>query len=72
MLVVGPGSSGMEIAHDLAEGGAARVWLAVRTAPNILLREAIGACLALALLRVPPDRADRVANASAAARRSAT
>ena len=38
VLVVGPGSSGMEIAHELATGGAAKVWLAVRTAPNILLR----------------------------------
>jgi cation diffusion facilitator CzcD-associated flavoprotein CzcO len=38
VLVVGPGSSGMEIAHELAQGGAARVWLAVRTPPNILVR----------------------------------
>lgn len=36
MLVVGPGSSGMEIAHELADGQAAKVWLAVRTPPNIL------------------------------------
>jgi cation diffusion facilitator CzcD-associated flavoprotein CzcO len=36
-LVVGAGSSGMEIAHDLATGGAAKVWMAVRTPPNILL-----------------------------------
>jgi cation diffusion facilitator CzcD-associated flavoprotein CzcO len=42
VLVVGPGCSGMEIAHDLAEGGAARVWLAVRTAPNIMLRQGPG------------------------------
>jgi cation diffusion facilitator CzcD-associated flavoprotein CzcO len=38
VLVVGPGSSGMEIAHELSKGGAAKVWLAVRTPPNILLR----------------------------------
>jgi hypothetical protein len=38
VLVVGSGSSGMEIAHDLATGGAAKVWLAIRTPPNILLR----------------------------------
>jgi cation diffusion facilitator CzcD-associated flavoprotein CzcO len=42
VLVVGPGSSGMEIAHELAEGGAATVWLAVRTPPNILLRQGPG------------------------------
>ena len=29
----------MEIAYDLAEGGAAKVWLSVRTPPNIVLRE---------------------------------
>ena len=29
VLVVGPGSSGMEIAHELAENEAAKVWLAV-------------------------------------------
>lgn len=28
----------MEIAHDLATGGAEKVWLAVRTPPNIMLR----------------------------------
>ncbi len=38
VLVVGSGSSGMEIAYDLVTGGAATVWLAVRTPPNIMLR----------------------------------
>ena len=42
VLVVGAGSSGMEIAHDLATGGAANVWLAVRTPPNIMLRSLPG------------------------------
>jgi cation diffusion facilitator CzcD-associated flavoprotein CzcO len=42
VLVVGPGSSGMEIAYDLATGGAAKVWLAVRTPPNIMLRQGPG------------------------------
>jgi Pyridine nucleotide-disulphide oxidoreductase len=42
VLIVGPGSSGMEIAHDLARGGAAKVWLAVRTPPNIMLRRGPG------------------------------
>ena len=39
VLVVGPGCSGMEIAHDLATGGAGKVWLSVRTPPNIMLRD---------------------------------
>ena len=38
-----PGCSGAEIAFDLAEGGAARVRLAVRTAPNIIVRDPVGA-----------------------------
>jgi cation diffusion facilitator CzcD-associated flavoprotein CzcO len=59
VLVVGPGSSGMEIAHDMAVGGAARVRLAVRTPPNILLRLP-GDRAVLALLRLPPRVADRI------------
>jgi cation diffusion facilitator CzcD-associated flavoprotein CzcO len=39
VLVVGPGCSGMEIAHDVATNGAAKVWLAVRTPPNIIKRQ---------------------------------
>jgi hypothetical protein len=42
VLIVGSGSSGMEIAHDLATGGTAKVWLAVRTPPNIMLRRGPG------------------------------
>ncbi|HEX2285911.1 MAG TPA: NAD(P)/FAD-dependent oxidoreductase [Mycobacterium sp.] len=42
VLIVGSGSSGMEIAHDLATGGAAKAWLAVRTPPNIMLRRGPG------------------------------
>src|SRR3981081_3420443 len=34
VLVVGSGSSGVEIAHDLATGGAARVWRPVRPPPS--------------------------------------
>src|SRR5699024_2348270 len=41
-LVVGPGSSGMEIAHEIAAGGAREVLLAVRTPPNLLLRASGG------------------------------
>src|SRR5205823_347609 len=36
-LVVGACSSGMEIAHDLATGGATKVWMAVRTPPNLFM-----------------------------------
>lgn len=42
VVVAGAGTSGMEIAHQLAAGGARRVLLAVRTPPNILLRELNG------------------------------
>ena len=42
VVVVGASTSGMEIAHQLATGGAAEVLLAVRTAPNILPREVNG------------------------------
>src|ERR671923_968839 len=39
VLVAGSGSSGMEIAYDLVRGGARRVRVAVRTPPNIILRD---------------------------------
>ncbi|MFD6433519.1 flavin-containing monooxygenase [Streptomyces venezuelae] len=42
VLVVGVGNTGAEIAVDLAEGGAARVRLAVRTAPHIVRRSTLG------------------------------
>ncbi|MEU8900130.1 NAD(P)/FAD-dependent oxidoreductase [Nocardia sp. NPDC048505] len=38
VLVVGTGNTGAEIAVDLVEGGAARVWLAVRTVPTFVRR----------------------------------
>ena len=60
VLVVGPGSSGMEIAYDLAENGAARVRLAVRTPPNIILREPLGPFLARQVVKLPAGRADRL------------
>jgi NADPH-dependent 2,4-dienoyl-CoA reductase/sulfur reductase-like enzyme len=62
VLVVGPGCSGMEIAYDLAEGGARKVSLAVRTPPNLLVRSPMGPAFALALMRVRPQRADRIVN----------
>ncbi|MFI7276043.1 flavin-containing monooxygenase [Streptomyces sp. NPDC049879] len=42
VLVVGVGNTGAEIAADLAEGGAGRVRLAVRTPPHILRRSTLG------------------------------
>jgi putative flavoprotein involved in K+ transport len=42
VLVVGVGNTGAEIAVDLAESGAARVRLAVRTPPHIMRRSTAG------------------------------
>ncbi len=42
VLVVGAGSSGLEIAHQLEVGGAAQVQVAVRTPPNLLPRDTAG------------------------------
>lgn len=39
VLVAGSGNSGAEIAADLAEAGAAQVWLSIRTPPNLQRRE---------------------------------
>jgi cation diffusion facilitator CzcD-associated flavoprotein CzcO len=65
VLVVGSGSSGMEIAHDLATGGAAKVWMAVRTSPNIMLRGGPGGLpgevIALPLYHAPKRLADAMA-----------
>jgi cation diffusion facilitator CzcD-associated flavoprotein CzcO len=65
VLVVGPGCSGMEIAQDLAEGGADKVWLSARTPPNILMREGPGGIpgdmMGVALLHLPPRFGDAVA-----------
>lgn len=38
VVVIGPGSTGMEIAHELVVGGADEVSLALRTTPHVLLR----------------------------------
>jgi cation diffusion facilitator CzcD-associated flavoprotein CzcO len=65
VLVVGPGCSGMEIAYDLAEGGARTVWLSARTPPNIVLREGPGGLpgdlIAVVLLHLPARFGDAVA-----------
>jgi len=65
VVVVGGGSSGLEIAHDLATGGAAAVWLSIRTAPNVLPRRGPGGLsndvVARPLFGLPPRLADAVA-----------
>jgi cation diffusion facilitator CzcD-associated flavoprotein CzcO len=64
VLVVGCGSSGKEIAHDLATGGAAKVWMAVRTPPNIMLRSLPGGLpgdlISRPLYRLPIGFADAI------------
>lgn len=64
VLVVGAGNTGAEIAVDLAEGGAARVRLAVRTAPHILRRSTLGwpaQASGIVVRRLPTRLVDRVA-----------
>src|SRR3954451_22721947 len=60
VLVVGAGCTGIEIAYDLAEGGASRVRLAVRTPPTILMRAPAGVPLARLLHRLPARRPDAI------------
>ncbi|KUI27370.1 FAD-dependent oxidoreductase [Mycobacterium sp. IS-1496] len=64
VLVVGAGSSAMEIVHDVATGGALCAWLAVRTAPHIMIRALPGGLpsdyLASPLFDAPTWLADAV------------
>lgn len=64
VLVVGAGSSALEIVYDLAAGGADTAWLAVRTPPSILPRTLPGGLpsdfLATPLYHAPPKFADAV------------
>jgi cation diffusion facilitator CzcD-associated flavoprotein CzcO len=68
VLVVGAGCSGMEIAYDLATGGAAKVWLAIRTPPNVMLRAGPGGIpgdlIATPLYHAPIRFADAIARLS--------
>ncbi|WP_190189507.1 flavin-containing monooxygenase [Streptomyces minutiscleroticus] len=64
VLVVGVGNTGTEIALDLAEGGAARVRLAVRTPPHIVRRSTLGWAAqysAVLVRRLPVFVVDRLA-----------
>ena len=63
VLIVGAGNSGTEIAVDLAQGGAARVRIAVRTPPNILRRDVKGfpiQLLGIVFRRLPPRLLDQL------------
>lgn len=65
VLVVGAGSSGLDIATDLAQGGAARVRVSVRTQPHMLMRASgplPSHLVELGLMRVPVRLADRLAS----------
>lgn len=66
VLVVGAGNSGAEIAVDLAQGGAARVRLSVRTPPNLFRRQALGVpsqLVGVLIRRLPRRMADSIADA---------
>ena len=67
VLVVGSGNTGAEIAIDLVEHGAASVRMAVRTPPNIVLRETNGVpsqVTGLLMRRLPPKIGDPLAKAT--------
>ncbi len=64
VLVVGTGNTGTEIAIDLVEHGATRVWLAVRTPPHIVDRTKLGwpaQGTGILVRRLPPKVVDRLA-----------
>ena len=66
VLVVGPGNSGSEIATDVAEGGASRARLSVRTPPQILRRATAGIpaqLIGIAIRKVPPSWVDPISKA---------
>jgi putative flavoprotein involved in K+ transport len=64
VLVVGAGNSGAEIAVDLVDGGAAEVFLAVRTPPSIVRRDTLGfpsQVLGIATAHLPAPAVDLIA-----------
>jgi putative flavoprotein involved in K+ transport len=66
VLVVGAGNSGAEIATDVADGGAARSRLSVRTPPQILRRATAGIpaqLIGIAIRVVPPSWVDPISKA---------
>ncbi|MDX6465394.1 MAG: putative flavoprotein involved in transport [Gaiellaceae bacterium] len=66
VLVVGAGNSGAEIATDVADGGASRTRLSVRTPPQILRRATAGIpaqLIGIAIRKVPPSWVDPISKA---------
>ena len=66
VLVVGVGNSGAEIATDVAEGGAARARLSVRTPPQILRRATAGIpaqWVGIVIKKLPPSWVDPISKA---------
>jgi cation diffusion facilitator CzcD-associated flavoprotein CzcO len=64
VLVVGSGNSGAEIAVDLHDGGAAPVWLSVRTPPHIVRRDTAGVpiqAIGILLGKLPRRTVDPIA-----------
>jgi putative flavoprotein involved in K+ transport len=63
VLVVGAGNSGAEIAADLVEGGAGKVWFSIRTPPNIVRRNVgplANQYIGIAVHKLPVGFVDRV------------
>ena len=63
VLVVGAGNSGAEIATDVADGGASRSRLSVRTPPQIVRRATAGIpaqLIGIAIRHLPPDWVDPI------------
>ncbi|HLX18616.1 MAG TPA: NAD(P)/FAD-dependent oxidoreductase [Gaiellaceae bacterium] len=63
VLVVGAGNSGAEIATDVAEGGASRSRLSVRTPPQIVRRATAGIpaqLIGIAIRHLPPPWVDPI------------
>ena len=66
VLVVGAGNSGAEIAHDVADGGAKRSRISVRTPPQIVRRATAGIpaqVIGMGIRKLPPDWVDPVSKA---------
>ncbi len=63
VLVIGAGNSGMEIAVDLLEQGAAKVSISIRTAPPVVPRDFLGTpaqVFGILMNSLPPGFSDRV------------
>jgi putative flavoprotein involved in K+ transport len=63
VLVVGAGNTGTEVAAQLADAGARKVWMAVRTPPNLVPSEMLGfpaTPVGLLADRLPPRLVDMV------------